>query len=146
MMLEFEEFSYANIQLGQPGRLRVNERAFRASAGRQPLQGIKFRDGRIFWCWTRHGLNEDEIIGSNDFWCFRIPLSTESEEWGWINLYRAVDSNPLLLDMNYLFGLLRTDLAAAASRILRSFSEHMNSSDSTPRPATLTMTVRENAG
>jgi UDP-GlcNAc:undecaprenyl-phosphate GlcNAc-1-phosphate transferase len=146
MMLEFEEFSYANIQLGQPDRVQVNERVFSASGRRQPLQGIKFRDGRISWCWTRQGLNEDEVIGSNDFWCFRLPLSTGLEDWGWINLYRAVDCDPLLLDMNYLFGFLRTDLVAAASRIFRPFGEQLNSNDSAPLPATLTMTARENAG
>jgi UDP-GlcNAc:undecaprenyl-phosphate GlcNAc-1-phosphate transferase len=146
LMLEFEEFAYANIQLGQPGCTEANERAFKASAPDQSLQRFKFRDGCVFWSWMRPGVYEDEVIGSKDFWCFRLPLSTELGEWGWINLYRAFDGQPLLLDMNYLFGFLRTDLAAAASRILQSHEGPMSTNDLAPIAAPLTMTARENVG
>jgi hypothetical protein len=40
-----------------------------------------------------------------------------------MNLYRAFDADPLLLDMNYLSGLFRCDLSEAAERILLAFSE-----------------------
>jgi UDP-GlcNAc:undecaprenyl-phosphate GlcNAc-1-phosphate transferase len=146
LMLEFEEFAYANIQLGQPGCTETNERAFKASSAHRSLQRIEFRDGCVFWSWMRQGIHEDEVIGSKDFWCFRLPLSTELGDWGWINLYRSFDGLPLLLDMNYLFGFLRTDLAAAASRIFQSYEEPMSTPDSTPLAAPLTMTARENAG
>jgi UDP-GlcNAc:undecaprenyl-phosphate GlcNAc-1-phosphate transferase len=146
LMLEFEEFAYANIQLGQPGCVESNKRAFKESAMRRPLQRIRFSEGYVFWSWMRQGVSEAEVIGSKDFWCFRLPLSNELGEWGWINLYRAFDSPPLLLDMNYLFGFLRTDLAAAASRIFQSYEEPMSTDDLTPTPAPLTMTAGENAG
>lgn len=125
-MMEFEEFACANIQLGQSGREAGTERAFRASQRRRPDQGIKFRDGRIVWSWTVDGVEADEVIGRSDYWCFHLPLSNDKGDWGWINLYRAFDSKPLLLDMNYLFGFLRADLTAAASRILEPFEGRVN--------------------
>ncbi len=120
VMLDFEEFAYANLQIGEAGRADVNERAFNASTHRRTNEQLTMRNGRIAWSWKRNGLQEDEVIGSSRFWCFRLPLSSDGREWGWINLYRQFDDSPLLLDMNYLTGFLRTDLAAAVSRILQS--------------------------
>jgi UDP-GlcNAc:undecaprenyl-phosphate/decaprenyl-phosphate GlcNAc-1-phosphate transferase len=122
-MLEFEEFAYANMQLGKPWRAEVNQRAFKATHLRGPLQQIEFRNGRIVWSWKQDGVSEDEINGSGGFWCFRLPLSTRSGEWGWMNLYRQVDAPPLLLDMNYMVGFLRAELAEAAERVFQSFEE-----------------------
>jgi UDP-GlcNAc:undecaprenyl-phosphate GlcNAc-1-phosphate transferase len=127
-MLEFEEFAYANVQLGQPGQAVEAERAFMASEQRGPLQRIEFNNGRVVWSWKRKGVDENEVIGSSSYWCFRLPLSTETGEWGWMNLYRPLAGPPLLLDMNYLAGLLRVELSAAAERVLRSFAEPVNSS------------------
>lgn len=146
LMLEFEEFAYANIQLGQAGCAKITERAFVASSIRRPTQQLKFRDGCIFWSWTCHGVQEDEVIGSNDFWCFRLPLSNEAGEWGWINLYRPFDGAPLLLDMNYLFGFLRTDLAAAASRLIQTFEKPMSSGEFRRMVGPLTFTARGKVG
>lgn len=126
-MLEFEEFAYANVQLGQPGRADINERAFKASEQRRPLQRMEFSDGRVVWSWKRKGVDEDEVIGSSSYWCFRLPLSTETGEWGWMNLYRPLDGPPLLLDMDYLSGFLRIELSEAAARVLRSFEEPVGS-------------------
>jgi UDP-GlcNAc:undecaprenyl-phosphate GlcNAc-1-phosphate transferase len=121
-MLEFEEFAYANVQLGQPGRADVNERAFRAIE-QHCQEPIEFTNGRIEWRWRGDGVDEDEVIGSSSFWCFRLPLSTESGAWGWINLYRPLTGPPLLLDLNYLSGFLRRELSTAAERVLTSFEE-----------------------
>jgi UDP-GlcNAc:undecaprenyl-phosphate GlcNAc-1-phosphate transferase len=146
LMLEFEEFAYANIQIGQAGCTKITERAFIASAIHRPTQRLKFRDGCLFWSWTRQGVQEDEVIGSNQFWCFRLPLSTEAGEWGWINLYRAFDGAPLLLDMNYLFGFLRTDLAAAASRLIQAYEKPMSSGEFRRLAAPFPFTASGKAG
>ncbi len=122
-MLEFEAFAYANIQLGQPGHIHTNERAFRACTRRRADQSIQFRDGYITWSWMQDGVDEDEVVGSTQHWCFRVPLANDKGEWGWINLYRPFDAEPLLLDINYLFGFLRTEMAAATSRILQTYEE-----------------------
>ena len=122
-MLEFEEFAYANVQLGHPGRIEANEHAFKSIEQRRPLQAISFRNGRVVWSWKRDGVDEDQVIGSPRFWCFRLPLSTESGEWGWMNLYRPLDGPPLLLDMNYLAVVLRRELSEAAARVIQSFDK-----------------------
>jgi UDP-GlcNAc:undecaprenyl-phosphate GlcNAc-1-phosphate transferase len=145
-MMEFEEFACAHIQLGQSGREAGNERAFRASQRRRPDQAIKFRDGRIVWSWTVDGVEADEVIGRSDYWCFRLPLSNDKGDWGWINLYRAFDGKPLLLDMNYLFGFLRTDLTAAASRILEPFEGRVNKIGLTSGASALRMSAGKSAG
>jgi UDP-GlcNAc:undecaprenyl-phosphate GlcNAc-1-phosphate transferase len=123
IMLEFEEFTYARLQLGQTGRAEVNELALRAAEKRRPLERIELLNGRIVWSWNRNGVSEDDVLGSSGFWCFRLPLSTENGEWGWMNLYRPVDGPDLLLDMNYLTGIFRTELAEATKRILQSFEK-----------------------
>lgn len=122
-MLEFEQFAYANVQLGRPGHSNSAERAFNATEQRPPLQQIEFSNGRIGWSWKRKGVDENDVIGSSNYWCFRLPLSTETGEWGWMNLYRPLSSPPLLLDLDYLAGFLRIELSQAAERVLRSFEE-----------------------
>jgi hypothetical protein len=140
-MLEFEEFAYARVELGQPGRAELNERACKTFEVRRPLQRIELNNGRIVWSWKCNGIDEGEVVGSNAFWCFRLPLSAEGGEWGWMNLYRPLDGPPLLLDMNYLTGFLRVELSEAAARVLRSFEEPVS-----PDQAHLTMTAGGLAG
>lgn len=140
-MLEFEEFAYANVQVGQVGRSDASERAFKAIEQRRPLQQIEFSNGRIVWCWKREDVDEDDVIGSSDYWCFRLPLSTASGEWGWMNLYRPLSGPPLLLDMNYLSGFLRIELSEAAERVISSFE-----GPSTSGKVRLAMTAGKIAG
>ena len=99
------------------------ERALKSSELRLRDHPIEFRNGRVFWSWQRDGANNDQVTGSSDFWCVRLPLATESGEWGWMNLYRPIDGPPLLLDMNYLTGLFRNQLSEAAERVFRPFAE-----------------------
>ena len=40
-----------------------------------------------------------------------------------MNLYRPLSGPPLLLDMDYLSGVLRIELARAAERVIDSFEE-----------------------
>jgi UDP-GlcNAc:undecaprenyl-phosphate GlcNAc-1-phosphate transferase len=126
-MLEFEEFAYANVQLGQAGCADITERAFLVTEQRRPLQRVEFSNGRVVWSWKRLGVNESDVIGSSRYWCFRLPLSTAAGEWGWMNLYRPLAGPPLLLDLNYLAGFLRIELSEAAERVLRSFAEPYDS-------------------
>jgi UDP-GlcNAc:undecaprenyl-phosphate GlcNAc-1-phosphate transferase len=128
-MLEFEEFAYANVQLGQAGHGEAAHRAFAAIEQRRPLQEIEFNQGQITWSWKRDGVDTgDGVLGSSNYWCFRLPLATESGEWGWMNLYRPLDGPPLLLDMNYLSGFLRIELSHAAERVITSFEETTSAS------------------
>jgi hypothetical protein len=141
MMLEFGEFAYANMRLGQPGRGDVAELAFTAIEQRQPLPGLEFAQGQISWNWNRDGIDADEVVGSSDYWCLRLPLATSSGDWGWMNLYRPLSGPPLLLDMNYLSGFLRIELSQAAERVISSFEE-----STTMAEVQLTMTAGKIAG
>jgi UDP-GlcNAc:undecaprenyl-phosphate GlcNAc-1-phosphate transferase len=123
LMLEFREFACANVQLGQAGRGEVNERALKAIDPRLTDHSIEFRNGRVFWSWQRDGMNKDHVTGSSEYWCFRLPLATEKGEWGWLNLYRPIDAPPLLLDLNYLTGLFRSELSEAAERVFEPFTQ-----------------------
>ena len=90
-LLDFGEFSFANAQVGQPGR-------------------------RVFWSWSE---NVEDTNGRDSEWSFRLPLVKDGIEWGWINLYRRFDREPLLVDTNYLSDLFRREFTDAAVRILK---------------------------
>ncbi len=140
-MLEFEEFAFARLQLDQLGHSEACERAFQETEKHQPPQEIEFSNGRIVWSWKRNGVDENEVIGSSAYCCFRLPLTTKNGEWGWFNLYRPLDGPPMLLDMNYLAGFLRTELSQAAERVVESLAE-----PSTAGRVRLAMTVGKIAG
>lgn len=127
LMLEFEEFAYANVRLGQPGRGDIAERAFKAIEQRRPAPGVEFSQGQISWSWNRAGVAADQVVGSSEYWCFRLPLATAGGEWGWVNFYRPLSGPPLLMDMNYLSGFLRIELSQAAERLISSFGESPSS-------------------
>lgn len=123
-MLEFEEFAYANAQIGQVSHASANERAFTQAKKRGAPEGLAFVNGRIVWSWAGDGVTQEDVIGSSEYWCFRLPLATENAEWGWMNLYRPLVGPPLLLDMNYLASFLQTELSEAAERILETNQKH----------------------
>ncbi len=114
-LLDFGEFSFANAQVGQPGRAEMNERAYQASLQRHPKQLLEFRNGRVFWSWSANG-DDDGIVRSE--WSFRLPLVKDGVEWGWLNFYRSFENEPLLVDTNYLSDLFRREFTDAAARIL----------------------------
>ena len=122
-MLEFEEFAFANVLLGQVGGGDAAERAFRTIEQGRPRQQVQFNQGQIAWSWRRDGVKDDDVVGSTNYWCFRLPLGAESGDWGWMNLYRPLSGPPLLLDMDYFSGVLRIELSKAAERVIGSFEE-----------------------
>src|SRR5678815_3897978 len=89
-LLDFGEFSFANAQVGQAGR-------------------------RVFWSWSE----KDEAEPSPSDWCIHLPLVKDGVEWGWLNFYRSADSEPLLVDTNYLADLFRREFTDAAARIVK---------------------------
>ena len=94
-LLDFGEFSFANAQLGQPGRV-------------------------VFWSWPE---GSEEIVHARSDWSIRLPLVKAGVEWGWMNLYRSVDCDPLLVDTNYITELFRRELTEAVARILVAHEE-----------------------
>jgi UDP-GlcNAc:undecaprenyl-phosphate/decaprenyl-phosphate GlcNAc-1-phosphate transferase len=97
-LLEFGEFSFASAEVGPPGRRRV------------------------YWSWP------DEVEPSVGDWSVRLPLVKDGVEWGWLNFYRSVESEPLLVDMNYLADLFRREFTDAAARVFAMDDERVAAS------------------
>ena len=72
---------------------------------------------RVDWSWSREV--EGDSHSPSD-WSIRLPLVKDGVEWGWLNLYRSVDSEALLVDTNYLSDLFRREFTDAAARIFMS--------------------------
>jgi UDP-GlcNAc:undecaprenyl-phosphate GlcNAc-1-phosphate transferase len=119
-MLDFGEFTFANAQIGWAGRAEVNERAFKTSKQRHPKQQLDLNNGRICWAWEQDDAKSEDLSRALSSWCLRLPLAKAGVEWGWLNLYRSFDSEPLLVNTNYLSDLLRRELTDAAERVLKS--------------------------
>ncbi len=120
LFLEFGDFASANLHLGQAGHAEVNERVCQQLEKRRGGGSVEFREGRIIWSWQQPGVAEDTVEDSSKFWCFQLPLATGDGDWGWMKFYRPVDGPPLLLNMNYLTGTFRRELAAATERVFKS--------------------------
>ena len=86
-LLEFGQFSFASAEISPPG-------------GRH-----------VYWSWP------DEVEPSAGDWSIRLPLVKDGVEWGWLNFYRSVESEPLLVDMNYLADRFRSEFTDATARI-----------------------------
>ena len=123
LLLESNEFAYACMQIGHPAGGEVNERALMACERQMVQSDLELRNGRIFWSWRSAGIRAEDVTDSGLFWCLRLPLATTNAQWGWLNLYRAFESDPLLVDMNYLSELFRRNLSEAGERILKSFAK-----------------------
>ena len=91
------------------------------------LRGAYLREGVVCWSWERGDIDAAEVISSRRFWTLRLPLSTAGGDWGYVNLYRGCDADPLLLDVDYLCNLFQREMAEAAERILG------NGHDAAPR-------------
>ena len=133
-LLEFGEFSFANAQLGRPGMSETSERVLHESSQRSYEQTLELQNGRIYWAWQSGNRSIDEVARSRTTWCFRLPLVKEGVDWGWLNLYRDLESGTLLVDTNYLSELLRRELTEAAERVFNSY-------DSPPVVGEMSMTA-----
>lgn len=117
LLLDSNEFEFVRLQLGRSKQNNDGLVISLCDAGTEP----KVHDGGIHWSWCRPDIVPEEIK-TEAYWCLRLPLSTSEGDCGWIDLYRAFDAEPLLLDLNYLWGLFRVELSAAAERILKTTS------------------------
>jgi len=118
-MLEFGEFSFANIQIGRTGHADLAERVFEGASKRKTHEQFELRDGGVYWTWADGAAGHH--VRSRSAWCFRLPLIKEDVEWGWMNLYRGFDSGDLLVDMNYISELFRRELTDATERIFNRY-------------------------
>lgn len=117
-LLEAGEFVYANAQLGRCEKAQHNGWSLENEEQTWETRRAEMRDGLINWSWERGDIQAEEIIGSGHFWTLRLPLTTTQAEWGYLNLYRGLGEDDLLLDINYLCDLFQRELAQAAERVL----------------------------
>jgi UDP-GlcNAc:undecaprenyl-phosphate GlcNAc-1-phosphate transferase len=118
-LLELGEFVYATMQLGRETDAERNRHLFDRMKDARALSGAQMRGNQIWWQWERGDIESHEILGSSFFWTLRLPLSTETGDWGFINFYHEVGGDGLLLDINYLSNLLQREMALAVERIFR---------------------------
>jgi UDP-GlcNAc:undecaprenyl-phosphate GlcNAc-1-phosphate transferase len=116
-LMKLGEFVYATMQLGQAEDYRANRRILVREDPGDALRGVSMRGNLICWEWERGDIEANEILGSHLFWTLRVPLYTNKASWGFINFYREVGGDGLLLDVNYLSSLLQHELALAIERI-----------------------------
>jgi UDP-GlcNAc:undecaprenyl-phosphate GlcNAc-1-phosphate transferase len=116
-VLELGEFVYATVQLGRGGDYETSEKVLALEEGNRLLRGVEVRGDLICWEWERGDVEAEEVKGSHVFWTLRLPLSTDTAGWGYINLYREFGGDGLLMDVNYLSNLFQKELALAAERI-----------------------------
>ena len=117
-MLECGEFVYANIQIGRDGNEASMQRAVARDEELRSLRGFEVRNGLICWSWERGDMTAEQVVGSRDYWSIRLPLSTEKEAWGFINLYRDVAGAELHLNVNYLKNSFQREMARAVERVM----------------------------
>jgi len=73
-------------------------------------------DGRVEWRWHRDGSAED-ACSADELWVMRLPLANGHGSFGYLNLYRPLTAEPLLVDINYLTNEFQPAVAHAAERI-----------------------------
>ena len=127
-MLEFGEFVYAVAQVGFDGDGVRNEHVLAREKKAGPLRRAEIREGLIRWTWERGDLEPAEVIESGRCWMLHLPLSTPGASWGHINLYRVIDGDHLMLDINYLCHLFQRQMALAVKRVMSRDEEKAASS------------------
>ena len=116
-VLELGSFAYATALLSCNGDLDVNRTSV-ALAGRDDSKGFAvINEGRICWSWKRSDLKNVDVVGSERFWAMRLPLGGKHGSFGYLNLYRQLNADGLLFDINYLTTAFQPAVAQAAERI-----------------------------
>jgi UDP-GlcNAc:undecaprenyl-phosphate GlcNAc-1-phosphate transferase len=111
-MLELSSFVYATVQLNRGGSSEAS-----CDSGATPSSGARSQNGCVYWAWERGDLEAIEILKASRLWSLSLSLSTEGSQWGYVNLYRGVSSDALLLDINYLCGFFQHEMAMAVERV-----------------------------
>ena len=114
-MLELSSFVYATVQLNQGG----TGLPFRGRETCSTRHEVKAHNGCIYWAWESGGLGTADILKTSRLWSLSLSLSTKDTQWGYINLYRGVESENLLLDINYLCHFFQHQMALAVERVVK---------------------------
>jgi hypothetical protein len=116
-VLELSGFVCATVQLERNDASRNRWLMLRERPGRT-VNDTGGQDGSIFWLWEQGETKSAEVINSSHFRSLRLSLSTARGQWGYINLYRPIDSEAFLMDVSSLCSFFQNEAAAAAERLL----------------------------
>ena len=126
-VLDLGEFVYASANLSCNGQVELNRQALTLVAEAGSTRQATIRDGQVEWTWKHDDFRHVDVPGSDKFWAMRLPLGSELGSIGQLNLYRELNADALLFDVNYLTKVFQPAVARAAERILAVAGE------STPR-------------
>ncbi|MBS1787354.1 MAG: undecaprenyl/decaprenyl-phosphate alpha-N-acetylglucosaminyl 1-phosphate transferase [Acidobacteria bacterium] len=121
-MLELNSFVYATVQINHAG---TGALCRGKQAGSLP-PNTQAHNGCIYWAWESGKLGTAEILKSSRLWSLSLSLSTKETQWGYINLYRGIDSENLLIDINYLNNFFQNQMALAVERVVSRETEKAN--------------------
>ncbi len=114
-LLDLGEFVYATMHFGHHGNHKkqgpAREKMFKIDVPENS-------NGSIHRTWERGGIDAEEVKNSGRFWTLRLPLSTQNTRCGYLDLYRELGDEALLLDINYLCDLFQRETARALERVL----------------------------
>jgi UDP-GlcNAc:undecaprenyl-phosphate GlcNAc-1-phosphate transferase len=121
-VLELSGFVCATVQLERNDASRNNwgwgkQEISRERPGRA-VSDLGGQESAIFWRWEQGETNSSEVMNSSQFRSLRLSLSTARGQWGYINLYRPINSEAFLMDVSSLCSFFQNEAAAAAERLL----------------------------
>jgi len=124
-VLESGEFVYADAELSCNGHVQVNLRVLELANANGSARQAKIVDGRLQWSWQRGNGSTARVLDSNQFWIMRLPLTGQDYSFGYLDIYRPLHAEPLLVDINYLTKDFQPAVALAAERIFTDAEQSM---------------------
>lgn len=115
-VLELSGLDRATVQLDHHG-IGNNTRALLREREARAMGEVEIQESSIFWVWEREEAKAAENIKSGRSRSLRLSLSTERASLGYVNLYRRIEADVLLFDMNSLCSFFQNELARAVERL-----------------------------
>lgn len=113
-LLSTNEFDCAVLELSEPSPI-FESHAIRCEG--------KFSDhgsGLVVWVWERGDTPLDEVLGSDQFWTLRVPLTDEEgQALGAITFYRCLLDGAPTIEISHLCGNLQKELSSAVGRMVK---------------------------
>jgi hypothetical protein len=124
-VVEAGEFVTAEVELSCNGQMMINARALELARedGRTDHQS-RWYEGHIQWKWRRQPASQSSDF-AQELWTVRLPICDRNSTLGHLSLSRALQSEPLLFDVNYLTKVFQPAITDAAQRIFDEAEQSM---------------------